>query len=52
MSKTQLSKVTDTLFIKNRGKFAVVVNKRTLPCKKVVKGFSLFLKVLDKFAIV
>ena len=42
MSKTQLPKVTDTFFIKKRGKFAAVVIKRTLPCKKVIKEFSLF----------
>ena len=39
-------------FIMNRYKFTVVINKRTLPCKEVIKEFSLFLKVLDKLAIV
>ena len=37
---------------KNRGKFTVVVDKRRLPYKEVIKEFSLFFKVHDKFAIV
>ena len=48
----QLLKVTRTFFSKNRGKFTVAINKRTLLCTEVTKEFSLFLKVHDKFVIV
>ena len=37
---------------KNRGKFTVVADRRRLPYKEVIKEFSLFFKVHDKFAIV
>ena len=51
MSKKQLMKVACMFFSKNRGKFAVVMNKKTLLCKEVIIEFSLFRKVHDKFAI-
>ena len=45
-------KVACTFFSKNREKFTVVINKRTLLCKEVIKELSIFLRVYDKFAIV
>ena len=51
MSKTQPMKATYAFFCENREKFTVVINKRTLLCKEVIKEFSLFFKVHDKFAI-
>ena len=45
MSKTQLKKVR--FFSKNRGKFAVIIIKRTLLCIEVINEFSLFLRVHD-----
>ena len=45
-------KVACTFFSKNREKFTVVINKRTLLCKEVIKELSIFLRVYDKFVIV
>ena len=39
-------------FSKNRRKFTVIINKRTLLCKKFIKELSFFLKVHDKFVTV
>ena len=45
-------KVACTFFSKNREKFTVVINKRTLLCKEAIKELSIFLRVYDKFVIV
>ena len=39
------------LFSKNQGNFTVSFNKRTLPCKDVIKEFSLFFKAHDKLPL-
>ena len=52
MLKTQDMKVISRFFSNNRGKFTVVINKRTLLWKEVIKEFRFSLKVHDEFAIV